>query len=595
MTGRAEDAVLASLDRLVRRELLIRDDDPRSPERGQYRFVQAVVREVAYETLARADRRGKHLAAARYFEALGDDELSGVLANHYLEALRATPAGPEADALAAQARIALRAAADRAIALHAWTVAQRHLADALEISSDPAELAALHLAIAQNELYLMRPESVDHALQAAELAVQLGDRGTENRARALAGQVFVNRSMGAEALAILEPAVQDLGEDEPHAAELFAELGRLCMMTDRSKEAVERAEQALRAAAPTRNTEVIANALVTQGSAVGDLGRYDEAEALLRGAMILADREGHVAAALRARNNLVSLLIAEAPLSVQAPLLDESIDLAMRYGIAGWGAQHLTSRTWLNIEWGEWHRVSADLATLEEFDLGEMHNAVRLSSEAFLAAVAGGGSKAEEFLAEVRRLLTTFDTVPQVTGITSYISSVYLVLGEWSKALEVVEGLAGGGNDAYLCQYSAFAAAAAGDRDRVVSILERTQTFGHLRFANAVRIQVQASEAASRASWDEARARYMAAQAAFRVLECHFVTALLGIEFGAYLGDRFDDARAAGEAAAAWFAERGADSVVDRYRANFRGTPAPPASGAGTKKQAVPVDAEQPA
>ncbi|HET9497003.1 MAG TPA: adenylate/guanylate cyclase domain-containing protein, partial [Candidatus Limnocylindria bacterium] len=139
MTGRAEDAVVAGLDRLARRELLIRDDDPRSPERGQYRFVQAVVREVAYETLAKADRRGKHLAAARHFEALGDEELSGILANHYLEALRATPPGPEADALAAQARIALRAAADRAIALHAWTVAQRHLADALEITSDPAE------------------------------------------------------------------------------------------------------------------------------------------------------------------------------------------------------------------------------------------------------------------------------------------------------------------------------------------------------------------------------------------------------------------------------------------------------------------------
>ena len=95
---------------LVHRELLVRDVDPRSPERGQYRFVQAFLREVAYGTLAKADRRRLHLAAARYFEASGDDQVAGALAAQYLAAFQATPAGPEADALAGQARIALRSA-----------------------------------------------------------------------------------------------------------------------------------------------------------------------------------------------------------------------------------------------------------------------------------------------------------------------------------------------------------------------------------------------------------------------------------------------------------------------------------------------------
>ena len=70
-------AAVSSLDRdqvdelagsLVRRELLTHDVDPRSPERGQYAFVQALIREVAYGTLARRDRRTRHLAAARFFE-----------------------------------------------------------------------------------------------------------------------------------------------------------------------------------------------------------------------------------------------------------------------------------------------------------------------------------------------------------------------------------------------------------------------------------------------------------------------------------------------------------------------------------------------
>ena len=64
---------------------------------------------MAYATLARRDRKARHLAAARYFEALGTEELAGALAAHYLAAYRNAPEGPEADALAAQARITLRA------------------------------------------------------------------------------------------------------------------------------------------------------------------------------------------------------------------------------------------------------------------------------------------------------------------------------------------------------------------------------------------------------------------------------------------------------------------------------------------------------
>ena len=63
------------------------------------------------------DRKVRHLAAARFFESLGTDEIAGALAGHYLAAYASAPDGAEADALAAQARIALRAAAERAIAL----------------------------------------------------------------------------------------------------------------------------------------------------------------------------------------------------------------------------------------------------------------------------------------------------------------------------------------------------------------------------------------------------------------------------------------------------------------------------------------------
>ncbi len=93
VAGVATSSLTDSLERLVRRQLLTVDADPRSPERGQYQFVQAVVREVAYASLARADRRARHLAAARHMEGLGNEELAGVLASHYVAAHQASQPG----------------------------------------------------------------------------------------------------------------------------------------------------------------------------------------------------------------------------------------------------------------------------------------------------------------------------------------------------------------------------------------------------------------------------------------------------------------------------------------------------------------------
>ena len=117
----------------MRRELLDVETDPRSPERGQFRFVQSLIREVAYGTLARRERRSRHLAVARHYEAEGDDELAGALASHYLAAHEASDEGPEADAIATQARLALTGAADRAAALGSHDQAVTYLEQALAI------------------------------------------------------------------------------------------------------------------------------------------------------------------------------------------------------------------------------------------------------------------------------------------------------------------------------------------------------------------------------------------------------------------------------------------------------------------------------
>ena len=80
---------------------------------------------------------------ARHYEALGDDELAGALASHYLAAREASEPGAEADAVAAQARLALSGAADRAAALGGYDQAVAYLEQALAITTDPAERAPL--------------------------------------------------------------------------------------------------------------------------------------------------------------------------------------------------------------------------------------------------------------------------------------------------------------------------------------------------------------------------------------------------------------------------------------------------------------------
>ena len=107
------DAHHTRLSQLVRRELVEPVRDPRSPQHGQYRFIQSMIRDVALGRMSRDTHRARHLEVAAYYEQRADPELAVVVASHYLEALDATP-GSEADAIRSKALGSMAAAADRA-------------------------------------------------------------------------------------------------------------------------------------------------------------------------------------------------------------------------------------------------------------------------------------------------------------------------------------------------------------------------------------------------------------------------------------------------------------------------------------------------
>ena len=126
---------------LVRREVLVMQTDPRSPERGQYEFVQALVRTIAYETIGRRERKRRHKAAAEYLEALGGEELSEVIAAHYVDAYRLAPDDADAEQLRDQAKRGLLRAVERARSLAATGEAERLMRAAIDLTDDPAERA----------------------------------------------------------------------------------------------------------------------------------------------------------------------------------------------------------------------------------------------------------------------------------------------------------------------------------------------------------------------------------------------------------------------------------------------------------------------
>jgi len=375
VSGREAAALESGLASLVRHEILVLRADPRSPERGQFAFVQGLIREVAYNKLARADRKARHLAAARFFETLFDDQLAGALASHYLAAYRNATAGPEADALAIQARLALVAAGDRAMSLGSPLQALRFLRDALEVSGDPADrVTLLERAGAAATAAAQGEEAERFWSQAIEVHRAAGDRTKTALAYAGLADAMQSAFRYEAALAMLEPAAAefaDLGAD-PGLAAVLGQVARYKMLTGADPEgAMAAADRALVIAERMALIPLVADTMVTRGSLFGRAGRRYEAISDMEGGLRLATQHGLVRTEVRARINLGGPLMEEQP---RAALESDraGIDLARRMGYAGPLTLLIHNAALAAWEAGEWdwavavlHRALDEETSLE--------------------------------------------------------------------------------------------------------------------------------------------------------------------------------------------------------------------------------------
>ncbi len=170
--GEGLDGILASLQR---KEIFSVQTDRFSGERGQLRFVQTVVRQVAHSTLSRRDRRARHLAAAMFLEDQfdGKDDLAVVVAQHLLDAVDASsPDDTDVPDVTRRAVSLLERAGARASALGAPAEALRLLESALARCDDPGPRARISLSAAR---YAHEAGEVDATRSHADVALRLFD------------------------------------------------------------------------------------------------------------------------------------------------------------------------------------------------------------------------------------------------------------------------------------------------------------------------------------------------------------------------------------------------------------------------------------
>jgi len=326
------DDVLRSL---ARKELVRRLGASAVAGELQYSFHHALVRDVAYSQIPRAERAHKHRLAAEWIEALGrPEDHSETIAHHYLRALDfATASGQPDYDFHVSARAALREAGDRALALSSFATAERFYAAALDLWSGgtPAELL-FRLGSAR---FRAAGTGSELLAQSAELLLAAGDAERAAEAEVMLGEEIWMQGRRRVGFGHLERAVALLHDAPPSRSKAYVlcSLARFLRNDGRYEEAIRAGREALAMAEELGLDELCANALDTIGVAraeTGDLGGVHDLERSLALA-----RTGIFPESVRSFLNLGSILARLGDLPRAFELHAEGRRAAERFGDLG--------------------------------------------------------------------------------------------------------------------------------------------------------------------------------------------------------------------------------------------------------------------
>jgi class 3 adenylate cyclase/tetratricopeptide (TPR) repeat protein len=390
MSGRAEHEVVPVLDGLVAKQVLGRDDDARSPERGQYAFLQELVRNVAYGTLSRRARKARHVAAARHLEQTWPGEIADiaeVLASHHLEAIAADPDADDVAELRGSARQALAAAGRAAASLGLGPEAVRYYEQAADLAEGDPERAEL---FQQAGRALWQSGDSHAAEQRLRIAVELYERsGRPSGGPAAVALAHAQSALGRpqEAQLLLERfQATDPGDDPILRAAALVELAAARERQGSIEEAGPLIEEALTILEAEQAWPALTSALLAHAVHLLKARRPEEADAILWHSLRLAEQHDLPSIAMRVRFNLMGLALDRDRLVDAVDQADAALELARERGDRANERDLLSQLVAPLTVLGRWDEAMPFTVTV----LAGPHDVATAQTAQFLAQMAAG-------------------------------------------------------------------------------------------------------------------------------------------------------------------------------------------------------------
>lgn len=354
--GVAPGKVETLLHVLERKELVRRLGASAVAGELQYSFHHALVRDVAYGQIPRAERARKHCLAAGWIEELGrSEDQSETIAHHYLEALEyARGAGQDTREFAERARTALRDAGDRALSLSAFETAAQFYGGALELwPGDDADRPGLLFCLGKA---LSRTAAPDEVVleDARDALLAAGDVERAAECDVIIGELLWRSGNRELAFERLTSGVERLHGRPPSFSKAYAlsTLSRFRIAADDADGAVELARAAGAIAEKLELDELRSHTLNTIGVAratTGDRGGLADLERSIEIA-----REANSPESIRGYFNLGSMEANYGDLRRARELYAQGRAFAERFGDPAWtdwlDAEEAYQRYWA----GEW-------------------------------------------------------------------------------------------------------------------------------------------------------------------------------------------------------------------------------------------------
>jgi class 3 adenylate cyclase/tetratricopeptide (TPR) repeat protein len=442
--GEAEDRLEPLLTSLVRKEVLSIQSDPRSPERGQYGFLQDLVRFVAYEMLAKRDRKVRHLRAADYLEELfgaGELEVVEVVASHYVAAYEAAPDDEGAAGTKAKAADMLSRAGERAASLAASAEAQRYFVQSAQLADEPLVEAELYERAGEMATNAARlDEAQAHYQRAIQLFEEIGATHPAARVAARLGDIEWRGGRIEVAIERMERAFKVLSGDEPDAdfVALAAQLGRLHTFRGNLDRASEMLEIALTLSEALLLPEILVQAMNSYGVISTFRDRPETAEALFRHSLKLALECDLPTPALRVYNNLADGLCRRDRYEEALPYYASGIALARKVGNRLFESTLLGESTLALMHTGRWDDALAAVAEIPDSHFAALSTPGVVPAE--IQVARGRVDEARRYLALLSHLEGSAD-VQQRTIFAEGRAVLLRAEGRYEEALAAAEEL----------------------------------------------------------------------------------------------------------------------------------------------------------